>query len=206
MLTEPTYSLPMITASRKAGFTLIELLIALIISGILVGVSTETYSLFRKSLSKDQSQAEIAQNGRIVLDRLARELRQTNDVVTVFPASTTDHSVAQPNEIEFQDGNANDLTYRRYYIVNGTLKLDTKQYAFSYDPTHRVVWNAVGTGGVSPTASVISTVDVADHLQDLIFYGDNLLQVQVDTVDSFNQTFTVRTTILGRNTPLGRNP
>ncbi len=202
------YFLPMTTINRvrKPGFTLIELIIALLISGILVGISTATYTLFRKSLNLDQSRAEIAQNGRIIIDRLSRELRQTNDVVTVFPATINDNSIAQPNGIEFEDGNANDLSYRRYYVVNGTLKLDIKQYAFNYDPNHRVVWNAVGTGGISPTPSVVSTTDVADHVQNLIFYGDNLLQIQINTVDSFNQTFTVRTTVLGRNTPLGRNP
>jgi len=190
---------------RKTGFTIIELLVAMIISGILVGIATQTYTLFRKSMNLDQSRAEIAQNGRLVTDRLSRELRQTPDVVTIFPASPNDNSVPQPGEIEFQDGNANDLTYRRYYVVNGTLKLDIKQYTFTYAPNQRVLWNAVGNNGEAPTATVLSTQDVADDMQSMVFYGDNLLEMIISTGDSYNQTFSLETTVLGRNTPLGRD-
>ena len=190
---------------RRNGFTLIELLVAMIVSGILISITTATYTLFRTSMNLDQSRAQLDQNGRLVLDRLSRELRQTQDVVTTFPASPSDNSIAQPGEIEFEDGNANDLTYRRYYIVSGVLKLDIKQYTFSYDPNTRVLWDAIGTSGESPNPTVLSTQDVADSVQSVAFYGDSLLQMIVTTIDSYGQTYTVRTTVLGRNTPLGRN-
>src|ERR1044072_1460625 len=149
--------------SRRPGFTLIELLVAMIVSSILISITISTYSLFRKSMNLDQGRSTIAQNNRIALDRLSRELRQTPEIVTEYPADADDTSVAQPGQIEFEDGHANDLTYKRYYITGSTLKVDVKQYYFSYDPTYRVTWNAVGNGNVAPIANTISTQDIADN-------------------------------------------
>jgi prepilin-type N-terminal cleavage/methylation domain-containing protein len=181
------------------AFTLVELLVAISVSTILVGITASTYSLFRKAMGADQSRADIAQNGRTALDRLTRELRQTPDVVTILPADTADTSVAQPGELEFEDGHANDLTYKRYYISGSILKVDTKQYYFTYDTGTRVHWNAVGTGGVSPVSNVTATNDIADLVQSVAFYGSNEIQIVITTTDGKGQTLPIRTKVLGRN-------
>jgi prepilin-type N-terminal cleavage/methylation domain-containing protein len=186
------------TTSKRA-FTLIELLVAVTVSGILIGITISTYSLFRKSMVLDQGKTSMSQNARIALDRLSRELRQTPDVVTTIPADTNDTSVAQPGEIEFEDGHANDLTYKRYYISAGVLKVAVKQYYFSYDTGTRVKWNAVGTGGVAPISNVISTNDVADNVNTVAFYGTNQVTILITMQDGENQQYQLRTTVLGRN-------
>jgi prepilin-type N-terminal cleavage/methylation domain-containing protein len=188
----------MLTTSKR-GFSLVELLVAVAVSGILVAITISTYSLFRRSLTLDQSRAGLSQNGRITLDRLSRELRQTPDVVTTLPTTSSDNSVTQPGYIEFEDGHANDLTYKRYYVSSGVLKVDVKQYYFSYDTVTRVKWNAIGTGGVSPVSNVISTSDIADGVSSIAFYGSNQVEVLLSMQDSDNQTLQLRTVILGRN-------
>lgn len=188
----------MLPKTRKA-FTLIELLVALSISALMIGVTTSTFSLFRRSMSLDQGKADIAQNARVALDRLSRELRQTPDVVTQMPLDPADNSVAQPGEIEFEDGHANDLTYKRYYILNNVLKVQVKQYYFTYDTSTRVKWNAIGTGGVSPISNVISTNDIADYVQSVAFYGSNEVVILITTQDANSQQTQLRTTIYGRN-------
>lgn len=185
------------TTSR--AFTLVELLVAVTVSAILVGITASTYSLFRKSMALDQGKADIAQNARIALDRLSRELRQTPDILTTLPLNPADTSVAQPGVIEFEDGHANDLTYRYYYISSGVLKVTIKQYYFTYDTGTRVAWNAVGTGGVSPVSSNVATYDVADNILSVAYYGDNELLVIVTSQDSNSQQLQMRTTIHGRN-------
>jgi prepilin-type N-terminal cleavage/methylation domain-containing protein len=188
----------MLTTSRRA-FTLVELLVAVAVSSILVTVTISTYSLFRRSMTLDQSRAALAQNGRIALDRLSRELRQTPEVVTELPVDVNDNTVTQPGEIEFEDGHADDLTYKRYYIANSTLKVDVKEYYFTYDTATRVKWNAIGTSGESPVSSVISTNDVADNVLSVAFYGSNQVQILLTLQDSDSQQTQLRTTILGRN-------
>ncbi|HSI20604.1 MAG TPA: prepilin-type N-terminal cleavage/methylation domain-containing protein [Verrucomicrobiae bacterium] len=186
------------TTSKRA-FTLVELLVAVVVSGILVGITASTYSLFRRSMALDQGRVSLSQNARIALDRISRELRQTPAVVTLLPANPSDLSTPQPGELEFEDGHANDLTYRRYYLSGGTLKVDVKQYYFAYDPTTRVRWNEQGTGGVSPISNVISTNDIADNVQSISYYGSNEVQILVTMLDSEGQQFQLRTTVLGRN-------
>lgn len=183
---------------KKPGFTLIEVLVAIIISSILIGITVSVYNLFRKSMLQDQSKADMVQNARISFDRLTRELRQTPDVVTTLPADPTDNSVTQPGEIEFEDGHTQDLTYRRYYVSNGTFKVDTKEYYFSGTPAIRVRWNATGGSGTL-TAHVISTQDIADSIQSISFYGTNQIQIILVTVGENNQTFPLRTVVFGRN-------
>lgn len=187
------------TLRNKPAFTLVELLVALVVSSFLVTATIGVFTLFRKSMSLDQSRSDISQNGRIALDRLTRELRQTPGIVTHMPDTPLDLSVAQPGEIEFEDGHANDLTYHRYYVQNGTLKYDQKEYYFSYDTSSRVKWNSTGTGGVTPVTHVISTSDVADGIQSLTVYGVSAIQIELVSSGLGNQTFKLRTTVLGRN-------
>jgi len=184
---------------NQAAFTVVELLVAVVISSILITITVATYSLFRRSMTMDQSRANLAQNARIAMDRMSREIRQTPDVVTVLPSSPSDTSVTQPGEIEFEDGHAGDLTYKRYYISGGTLKMDTKEYYFATDPTVRVTWSAVGSGGVTPVSHVISTQDIADSVASLAAYGDVEISLVLTTSDSFNQQYHLRSTILRRN-------
>jgi prepilin-type N-terminal cleavage/methylation domain-containing protein len=186
------------TSKKKLGFTLIEVLVAIIVSSILISITVSVYNLFRKSMILDQSKADIAQNGRISLDRLTRELRQTPDVVTTLPNDVNDVSVAQPGQIEFQDGHANDLTYRRYYVSGSTLKVDTKEYYFSGNSGVRVPWNASGGQGTL-TAHVISTQDIADSIQNISFYGSNQVQIIMNTIGESNQVYPLRTVVYGRN-------
>jgi len=188
----------MFTVKRRA-FTLIELLVAIAVSSILIVTAVSMYTLIRNSITLDQSRGDMEQNANIALDRLSRDLRQTPDVVTVLPASTTDASVPKPHEIEFEDGHTNDLTYRRYYLNGSVLELDTKEYYFASNPATRVKWNAT-SGGTSPVSAVISTQDIADMVQTLNVYGnDSVMQVEVITTDGGTQTFSLRTTVEGRN-------
>jgi prepilin-type N-terminal cleavage/methylation domain-containing protein len=186
------------TTSKRA-FTLVELIVAISVSSILIGITASTYSLFRRSMALDQGKSLIAQNARIALDRISRELRQTPDVVTQLPATPADTSIAQPGGIEFEDGHANDLTYRRYYVVDKVLRVDIKQYYFPDDPGVRVRWNAIGAGGAAPASNIVTTYDVADSIESIAFYGTSEVVLLVTASDDLGQQMQLRTTIYGRN-------
>jgi uncharacterized protein (TIGR02599 family) len=182
----------------KSAFTLVELLVAMVVATILVSITVSLYGLIRTSMTQDQAKADAAQNARVALDRMTRELRQAADIVTNLPSDASDTTVAQPHEIEFLDGHANDMTYKRYYLSGTTMQLQVKEYYFSTDPTTRVAWNAK-SGGVSPTSAVISTQDIAEMVQSLNVYEDGVVQVEVTTSDGANQIYRLQTAVQGRN-------
>lgn len=184
---------------RKKAFSLTELLVAVMISSILVTLTVSVFTLVRKSMVIDQAKADITQNARITVDRLSRELRQTPQVVTLLPLNAADTSVSQPGEIEFEDGHANDLTYRRFYLSGTTLQLQVKEYYFAASPSNRVRWNEVNGSGDLPLSAVISTQDIAEYVNSLVFYGSEVIQMEVTTTDGLNQTFTLQTSVQGRN-------
>lgn len=186
--------------SHAKGFTLIELLIAVLVSAILVTMTVSVYNLFRRAMAYDTDWANASQNGRVALDRLGRELRQSAEVVTTLPADQSDGSITQPHEIIFEDGHANDLTYRRYYLVGTTLKLDVLEFYFASDPSTRVKWDAIGGGGTNPVSSVISTQDVAEMVQSISFFGPNPIQVLIQTGNTDSGVTTVmQTSVTERN-------
>jgi prepilin-type N-terminal cleavage/methylation domain-containing protein len=182
---------------RRPGFTLIELLVAVLVSGILIGVTTSTYVLFRKSVAQDQGKTEISQNARIAMDRLTRDLRQTTAVVTVLPTAPSDLSVTQPHEIEFEDGHlesgdTNYLSTRRYYLSGTTLKLDINLYKLS---GATVRYNVAGA-----SKTVLSTQDIAQEVTSLMFYNDaGTMEVDIATGDGGNQSYSLQTVIRKRN-------
>ena len=180
---------------KKPGFTVIELTVAMVVSGLLVGMTVATYTIFRKSIVQDQAKADIDQNGRVALDRITRDLRQTHYIVTTLPV---DSSGSQPGEIEFENdhalpGDADYMSYHRYYIdAGGTLELETKYYMLN---GVKVTYAA---GGIS---TVISTVPIANTMANLAFYspdGDSV-QVMVSTTDGHAQTYQLRSTVYKRN-------
>ncbi len=174
-------------------------MVALTVAIILVGMTTSIYNVFRKNITVQQNMAGLAQNARVVIDRLSRELRQSPVLVTNFPADSTDNSVTQPNQVEFEDGHAGDLSYRRYYISGTILKLETKEYYFPAAPTVRVQWSATNVAA-GLQSRVLSTVDVADQVASIVGYdGGGVLNLTVTTTDGVNQNYPLRVTIQLRN-------
>lgn len=183
----------------KRAFSLTELLVAILISSLLVGITVSMYSLIRKSMAQDQVKSDSTQNARVSLDRISRELRQTPQVVTVLPANESDNSVTQPGAIEFEDGHANDLSYKRYYLSGTTLRMQVKEYYFASSPSTRVRYNAVDGSGNLPTAANVNTYqDVAEMVQSMSFYGSSRIKIVMVTGDGI-QNFTLQTSVEGRN-------
>lgn len=180
---------------KVSGFTLVELLVSIMISSILITCTISIYSIFKKSMIRDQQKIEISQNARIALDRLSRELRQANSVLTDFPTDASDQSVAQPSEVEFADGHSNDLSYKRYYLSSSTLKLDTEEYYFSYDPDFRVRFNDIGTSGEAPIKRVVETQDIAENIHELKFYEPGGVEIQITTFDGSGQEYDLQTLV-----------
>lgn len=82
------------------GFTLTEVIIVLTISLIIIVAVFSAYDLSQKSYIAAERKAEIIQNGRVVLERMSREIRQAKEIVTELPSER----ISPPSEIKFRDG------------------------------------------------------------------------------------------------------
>ena len=184
---------------KLKAFTLVELLVAIIVSSILITSTASIYSVFKRSMIRDQQKVDLSQNARIILDRLSRELRQANTIQTSFPTNASDQEIAQPHEVEYESGHSIDKDYYRFYLVGTVLKMDSIEYYFSYDPEHRARWNDIGNGGEEPIKRVISTQDIADNVSEFNIYQDGIMTLEVKTSDGQGQDYVLRTKIEPRN-------
>lgn len=85
---------------EKNSFTLVEVLIATFIVTSLIIAIYSVYTFHQKVYRVGEDIGEVVQNGRVILERLTRELRQADEIVTSF-GDTQENAV---NEIEFEDG------------------------------------------------------------------------------------------------------
>lgn len=84
----------------QSGFTLTEMVVAITIFVLIITAVYSAYILSQQGYREGERAAEITQNGRIILERLTREMRQAREIVTELPEG----EVNPPGEIVFHDG------------------------------------------------------------------------------------------------------
>ncbi|MBI4135340.1 hypothetical protein HY477_01235 [Candidatus Uhrbacteria bacterium] len=185
--------------NQNKGFTLLEVLISLG-GGILVLFAVlNIFSLSREALRVGGQRAELTQNARIALERIARDLRQAETLVSALPETDSDPENPPPSEIEFYDGHDPDaLTYIRYHLVDGTLLRELSYYAFPSDPNVRVYHNTLDQFGNLPDKTVTEDLTVAELVLNLEFFGEENITILI-TVAQSDISITVPTTIFARN-------
>lgn len=85
---------------KGEGFTSIEVVIVVIIFALIITVVYSVYNLSSRAYLEGENVAEITQNGRVILERISREIRQAREIVTELP----EERINPPAEIQFQDG------------------------------------------------------------------------------------------------------
>lgn len=170
----------------KKGFTLIELIIVVAIVGILATSLYSVYQISSKSAQRTSTQGELVQNGRIAMDRMIREIRQTNEIVD----RGEEQSNNEINEIEFQDAHASEIEiqYIKYYLEGDKLKRQVLYYYFEAGiyAGVRVAWDDVDEDGKSPLGKEVKDEIIAEYIEGLEFYkgkdyyGGELELVNID--------------------------
>lgn len=155
--------------AKSSGFTIIEALIALTVGAALLGAVLAIYSLSVRALAGAQNRGELTQNSRLILDRLARELRQARAIATPLPA----------NELEFQDGHAGSLQYLRYYASGSDLKRQTREYYFADAPSLLVPFNAADDFGNPPQVRIVADELAGQYLETILFSGEDLMTIDL---------------------------
>jgi len=140
------------------GFTLVEMMVISCIFLILMSVVYSVFLFQQRAYKSGENSAEIIQNGRVILERITRELRQAKKIINTLPAS----------EIKFQDGHLamiNETSNSQGGASNSiTLALSASSINNYYKDLYVKIISGTGAGQVKKVYSYdgISKVAIID--------------------------------------------
>ncbi|MDP3900161.1 MAG: prepilin-type N-terminal cleavage/methylation domain-containing protein [bacterium] len=186
---------------KNFGFTLIEVMISISIFVIIVTIVYSTYNLAQRSYRTGGNDNELWQNARVVLDRATREIRQSQEIVTVLPPTSGDIINPPKDEIEFQDGHdTTDISYIKYYLDNASREIYREEFAYYFndEPTIFVRWDSLDGFGNPPLKTAPQTQLIGEFFETLSIWGTNLINIAV-TLEKNGQNTELITAVYGRN-------
>lgn len=183
---------------NQKGFTLVEIIISISISALIFVLLSQVYLLAQNTYLETDARAEITQNGRVILDRMIREIRQTPDIITAIPTAATEPI---PTEIMFQDGHdMSQIRYIRYFLDGTDIKRQVIVYYFASDPNYFV--HSYDTDEPEPhnppIQQILEEKVVGEFVSDIEFYGGQLLNINLYLSKNM-QTSIISTSVYGRN-------
>ena len=187
------------------GFTLAEVLVTISLSLVLFGALYGIYITSYRSYQRSAAKAEANQNGRITLERISRDLRQTPIVTTILPPTADDLLNPPSTSLQFQDGHDILQTqYIEYSLADKKLHRKLLHYCFSAspsdcDPSDWVAWNAIDANGDPPSIAIDEDVVKADLITTLGFYGSSKISIEITTQDKLGNESHFKTDIFCRN-------
>jgi len=180
------------------GFTLMEVMIAIGVSVLLFFILAQFYDLSQKIYYTTDAKAEITQNGRVILDRLVRELRQTPDIITDIPETITE-STPSPDEIIFQDGHDTDqINYIRYYRDGTNLMRQELYFYFASETSTHAYYYAIDQNGNDPEMATSTPKIIGEYVDDIEFWGNRLTNINL-YLSKNKQSEIINTAVYGRN-------
>lgn len=183
----------------RSGFTLIEIVVAMAIASLILLALGSIFVLMSKSHRINTNQEELVQNARISLERISRDLRQTNKIVTSLPPNNSDPFNPPSTRIKFHDGHyTTKIRYITYYLLGTNLQRQVSHYAFSSSPTSWVTYDSKDSFDSPPVETIDEDLVKADKIDSLLFYGNNVVNIDISATDG-NSSFKFETQVLGRN-------
>jgi len=182
------------------GFTLTELLVSITIILIVIGAAYSGYFLSQKAYREGEAAAELSQNGRVILERITREIRQAKDIPTELSEEEPAEEISPLDGIIFEDGHIEDpYHYIHYFKDNNYLKREVIAYYFSDNPGVWVPFGAVPPGGQTlETETLDDPAIVGEYLTGLKFWNSGAINVFL-TLERDDKIVSLRTKIFGRN-------
>jgi len=182
---------------NKIGFTLIETLITIAILSLVIGTVYGVYILSQKAYQEGETLAEITQNGRVILERTTREIRQAREIVTELPEEES----AATSTIMFEDGHILEpYYYIRYFKEANFIKREVFGFYFSGDTEETFVpWDAQPPSGQTLLAQTIEEPQIiGEYIKDLKFFGSKVIQITL-VLEKRNKFLRLNSEVFGRN-------
>jgi len=182
-----------------AGFTLVEVLITITIFVLISIAIFNILFLGQRFYRKGDIQAELLQNGRVILERMVRETRQANRIIT----NLYDDETTATNTIMFEDGHST-TTYRyiHYFMStsseeNNLVEREVIGYYFSGDPEKTLVpWIPEAENLVATT--IEGPYPIGEYVSDLKIWRKETINISI-TLEKENKSINLRTKVFGRN-------
>ncbi len=186
------------------GFSLIETIIGVLLVAMLLLATYGIFILSQQTKRRLDNRAEIVQNERAILDRMARELRQANVIVPPPSGPTLPGS-----QIKFEDGHSSleapdNIQYINYFLGTGNdstkLYREVGHYYFTSNNSKKVHYNDSGSG------TLVYQVDegesgtglIGEYITSLEFSGNNVITITVAFAKN-GQTINLSTNVTLRN-------
>lgn len=195
------------------GFTLVEILVTLVIFILVVVGMFNLFSLSQRFYVKGEMRAELLQNGRVILERMAREIRQANEIVTSLPQVEDNPDDPPVQEIEFQDGHTpspyqslgSDYYYIRYYFNTSTGEIYRQYRVYCFDDcslcSDYFRWNdtLMENGSIIHThPCLLEEKIIGEYLESLEYWGTDAVNVSLILAKG-KEEINLKTEIFGRN-------
>lgn len=181
----------------KLGFTLIEVSVTMAVLGLVLGSIYGVYNLSQKAYTTEESIIEITQNGRVVLERLSREIRQATEIVTELQ----DEEALATSTIMFEDGHITEpYYYIRYFQDGNSIKREVIGFYFSGDAEETLIpWDALPPLGQTLSVKTIQEAQtIGECVSQLKFWGSKVVSIVLD-LDKKENNFRLETSVFGRN-------
>jgi len=203
----------MIKQNYSKGFTITEVTVTMSILIIVIMAVLAISFLGQRFYQRGEARAEILQNGRIVSERMAREIRQADELVTPLPQVPDQPGNPPPKTIEFQDGHTpspyaylgSDYYYISYYIATSTTEVHRKYMVYCFDVcgicTEYFRWNDTQMQGpieVGTSPCELEDRIIGEYVQDMDFWGAGLINISL-TLFKNSEQIDINTKVLGRN-------
>ena len=180
-----------------AGFTMIEVSVTLAILGLVLVAVYGVYSLSQKAYSTEENAIEITQNGRVILERLTREIRQASEMVTELPEAEE----MATSTIMFEDGHIEEpYQYIRYFKTDGLVKREVVGFYFSGDFEENLVpWDATPPAGQTMETKFLQEAQtIGEYVIGLKFWGSKTIYIALD-LNKKQNNLQLKTSVFGRN-------
>lgn len=194
---------------KQKGFSLVEIMVVIAIFVVAIVLIFSIYFVSQKFYQKTETRAEVLQNARVVLERMTRELRQTQSIVTALP-QTLDNP---PSEIEFQDGHSpspyaslgSDYYYIRYYVSTTTGEVGRQYKVYCFDDCQTCStffkWNDTQMIDGVPTMAHSCLLEdrvVGEYALEMNFWGAGVIDISLK-LKKLNEQIDFQTNVFGRN-------
>jgi len=183
----------------KRGFTLTEMTVVIAIFSLIIATVYLIFALNQRVYLTGEEMAEITQNGRVILERMTREIRQAKEIVTEL---SDDESEAS-SIIEFEDGH---ITTRYHYIRyyrddNNNILREVVTYCFSddgktCDPSE--LYCSWDTDALLAEIILEEPRIIGEYVTNLEFWGSGVINIAL-TLKKRDKSIELETKIFGRN-------
>lgn len=187
---------------KNKAFTLTELLVTIVILVLVIGAVYGTYILNQRAYREGETAAEITQNGRVILERMTREMRQAEEIVTELPdALDSEVPEGAESEIEFEDGHiSTPYHYIHYFKEDNKIWREVVGYYFSGDFDETLVpWDAQPPANQTLEKKTLEEAKIiGEYVTDLKLWGLRVINTFI-ILEKHNKRIELSTKVFGRN-------